>query len=354
MLGKINYGFGKEYLPNWGLKEALREVLQNYIDYKDYSIETFEHEDDSMLYVRIVNNYKPDKLEFLRIGNSDKHNNVDAIGHHGEGLKMAFLIFLREELKFEIVTPYLIISANWHEDDMIGTTMCIHYCDNFDNREAIGFDTCFECPRDVYKEFIDNIITERDIICNCRFGSVVNKPKGNLYSGNLFVCNIKELSRSYDIKPQYLSLDRDRSVPSDWDVTYYTSQINSLYNSSETKVTTEELESKDYRYVSKISDNIVNQFTIRKINNNNVYINKVDNKHLQNRNITDLLDKHSKFVKAKKVSNKQQLKYKIEASNKKSLKTLLNNFKKSYCHTRELKEDITIIINRYNKERNGN
>ena len=324
MKGQIDYGFGREYLSNWSIKEALREVLQNYIDYGDYNVTTSEHGDNSKVFVTITNNYNPEKLEFLRIGNSDKGSNQDAIGHHGEGLKMAFLIFLREGLTFRMSTPLVVIKADWKQDSMVGETMVIYYDTHMNTNDFISFETWFECPKDVYDDFINNIVIEEDIIYKCHIGSIVNKPKGNIYSGNLFVCHVKNLSKSYNIKPQFLPLDRDRSVPRDWDVEYYTSQINELYNihldREEVKidlVSNEELEGKDYKYANNLSNKVVDQFTYRSIGKEKVYINKHSNTPVKSRRITEILDKHPKFNKDKKVSARQQLKYKIEAADKK-------------------------------------
>jgi len=346
MNGKIEYGFGKEYLSNWTLKEALREVLQNYIDYGEYKIETLPTEYPSeQVVIRISNNYIPEKLEFLRIGNTDKGNNSNAIGHHGEGLKVAFLIFLRESLSFRILTKDLAITPTWSIDDLVGETLRIQYTENniYNNK----FITIFECPRDIYEEFIKDIINENDIIHNNYYGDIVDKPKGNIYSGNLFVCNIPKLSNAYNIKPCNLSLDRDRSVPSDWDIQYYTSKILQSYNQSkEVSITTKELEGKDYSYTDELPDNIVNQFNRRKVGSKNVYINKVDNEHIQNRRITEILDKHPKFAKDNKVSARQQFKYKLEKTKRKSLKTLVKEFKANHCRNTEMLDDINIIIKR--------
>ena len=348
MNGKIEYGFGKEYLSNWTLKEALREVLQNYIDYGEYNISTKEIVDNpDIIKVRISNNYIPEKLEFLRIGNTDKGSNSNAIGHHGEGLKMAFLIFLRENHNFKILTPNWVITPDWSIDDLIGETLRIKYTTNCASWYKEGFITEFDCPKGVYEEFISDIINEDDIIYKGYYGDIVDKPKGNIYSGNLFVCNIPKLSHSYNIKPSYLSLDRDRSVPSDWDIEYYTSKINQDYNKSkEISVTTKELEGKDYAYTDELPNNIVNQFNRRKLGNKFVYINKVDNEHVQNRRITEILDKHPKFAKDKKVSARQQFKYKLEKTKRKSLKTLLKDFKSNYCKSTDMLDDINIIIKR--------
>lgn len=349
MNGKIEYGFGKEYLSNWTLKEALREVLQNYIDYGEYDISIGDTDivDDTIVRVRIANSYIPEKLEFLRIGNTDKGSNSNAIGHHGEGLKMAFLIFLRENHNFKILTHNWVITPDWSIDNLIGETLCIKYTTNCASWYKEGFITEFDCPKGVYEEFISDIINENDIIYKGYYGDIVDKTKGNIYSGNLFVCNIPKLSHSYNIKPLYLSLDRDRSVPSDWDIEYYTSKINQSYNQSkEISVTTKELEGKDYSHTSELPNNIVNQFNRRKLGNKFVYINKIDNEHVQNRRITEILDKHPKFAKDKKVSARQQFKYKLEKTKRKSLKTLVKDFKSNYCKSTDMLDDINIIIKR--------
>jgi len=356
MNGKIEYGFGRDYLPNWTLTEALREVFQNYIDYGGYKINVYSEDNGEIVQIRISNDYVPNKLEFLRIGNTDKGDNSEAIGHHGEGLKVAFLIFLREQLSFQIMTNDLAILPKWSYDDLVGETLRIDY--NGGYNQLHEFITILDCPRDIYEDFINNIITEDNIIHKSSYGSIVDKPKGNIYSGNLFVCNIPKLSKAFNINPSCLKLDRDRSVPNDFDVSYYCSQINDSYNKTLNNnskaaltrevinLTTETLEGKEYSYTNELPDNIINQFIVKRIGTKNIYINKVDNKTIQNRRITDILDQHPKFAKAKKVSHKLMFLSKQRIAERKSVRTLLNDFKKKHCHDVESIDDINIIIKR--------
>src|SRR6185503_8485894 len=107
--GIIHYGFGKDYLPKWGLQQALREIYQNFLDYGDYE-EEIQYVDEDVthdtqrLIITIKNGWNPESLDYLRIGNSNKGGNTNAIGKHGEGLKMAFLILLREGMYSCILT----------------------------------------------------------------------------------------------------------------------------------------------------------------------------------------------------------------------------------------------------------
>ena len=36
----IKYGISKNYLPNWGIQEALREIFQNFLDFGEYKFAT--------------------------------------------------------------------------------------------------------------------------------------------------------------------------------------------------------------------------------------------------------------------------------------------------------------------------
>ena len=148
MNGKIEYGFGRDYLPNWTLTEALREVFQNYIDYGEYKIKSFPTRNTDIIRITVSNNYIPNKLEFLRIGNTDKGDNSEAIGHHGEGLKVAFLIFLREGLFFRIRSKFITLDPNWSTDELIGETLRIDYNDRLSSFNT--FTTTFNIPKDIY------------------------------------------------------------------------------------------------------------------------------------------------------------------------------------------------------------
>lgn len=120
----INYGIHRDYLSSWGLKEALREIFQNFIDYGEYNIVT-ESCLDEFIYVSLDNKYNPTDLEFLAIGKSIKHGD-QSIGKHGEGLKMAMLIFLRENLEIWIDTQLGRLKPIWNNQDHIGETLAIN------------------------------------------------------------------------------------------------------------------------------------------------------------------------------------------------------------------------------------
>lgn len=243
-MGVISFGIGSDYLPNWTVKEALREIFQNYIDYGHYEIEIVKSGKNSV--VTITNNYTPTGLEFLRIGNSNKTS--ASIGKWGEGLKMAFLVMLREKLNISIITDKWLIKPVWINDRQIGKVLAIDYIPH-KLKTQTKFITKFVVNTEIFTEYYDSIIKQEDIIYSHSYhGNIVNRPAGHIYCGGLFVCSVQNMTKAYDLKPEVLPLDRDRVLPRTWDVNYHCSKLNEAHD----KWSTRDLSYTDTSYISFI------------------------------------------------------------------------------------------------------
>jgi len=249
----IHYGISTDYLQNWGLKEALREVYQNFMDYGEF-IENKLHLTDNVIEVSIRNEYSPKTLEFLRIGTSQKENK-EAVGKHGEGLKMAALIFLREDLPFQIITNNQTFKPVTHTG-MIGDTLALQVEQHTLN-DFTGFSIVFAIDKDIFEEFRDNIIEEDDIIFKDPYhGAIVEKDVGNIYVGGLFVCNLDNFSKAYNFSPTVIPLDRDRAVPREFDVNYHSSKVNEAEGKWKTENTTYD----DMKFVAAVPQDVLKQY----------------------------------------------------------------------------------------------
>lgn len=337
LTGTIHYGFGKEYLPKWGVKEALREIYQNFIDYGDYDEESTITDD--MAYVKLTNGWKPETLEYLRIGNTGKENK-NAIGHHGEGLKMAFLILLRSGFTSMIFTNRYAVYPEWYHDNEIGDCFCFNY-EVHDFYES-PYTLEFECKAQDWKEFKDNLIEPFDIIySHYQYGELLSKPKGNIYSGGLFVTNLKGISRSYNIKPAFMPLDRDRCVPQAFDVEYYSSKI---LEASEV-LNVKDLSYSDTRYITKLPERMYSDIKAHKVGNDIQFTLKDEQGKQQiiaNDGLKEHLKGHSLFQKAiarlKKLLAKQI-----------GIYDLLIEFQNKHVHSTEAKLDFKVILDRIDK-----
>lgn len=337
--GTIYYGFGKEYLSNWGINEALREVYQNFIDYGEYS--ATEESVNSVSLVNIQNNWEPENLDFLRIGKSVKQSDT-AIGKHGEGLKMAFMIFLRSGFSSSILASKYKIWPEWYVDEEIGECFCLKY--ELHEQDKAGFEVTFECPTGIFTEFIDNIIEQKDVIFDDKyFGQIVEKQKGKIYSGGIFVANVDNLSASYNINPKHLELDRDRRVPGSFDVNYSTSKIKEAYGKTQIK----DLSYSDTMYIDKLPLEVKEQIKPKKVGDSIEFTFKDDDGKtnvIHNQRVIKILREDSFFEGIIK-------RLKMAIAKKLGLYDMLVEFEKKHLKhvSVEAKQDFALILDKIDK-----
>lgn len=330
----INYGIHKNYLSHWNISHALREIIQNFLDYGEYETRTFQFElDENKIVVEISNDYNPTDLNFLAIGLSIKQN-VGSRGKYGEGLKMALLIFAREGKYIEVQANGKFILPTFQNTE-IGDTLCLKICDMEHNDK---FTIRFEIEKDIWEAFIANIITEKDIIYDDKYyGRIVDKEIGNIYCGGLFVKKVDNLTKAYDINPSFMSLDRDRMMPSSFDVSYASSKINSSYG----KLSIKDLNYSDTQYIEKIPIEIKRQIKPVAVGNTIAFTYKDKGKTviINNDNAKHILTKDSFFSKIlKRLRNylAKQL----------GVYELLVEFQKKHIHNEEAKQEFEIILER--------
>lgn len=354
-MARIQYAFGREYLKGWTIKSALREVFQNYIDYGSYDVEVSQAGSSDLVSVTISNDYRPNSLEFLRLGNTSKTDGT-SIGHHGEGLKAAFLIFAREDLYFAVNTGRYRLIPVFEKSNVIGETLTIAYAES---NVFKTFSTTFHCDKTLYEEFINNIITPKDVLFkDNNYGELLgyHKGKGNIYSGGLFVCNIKGLENSYNIKPTVLKLDRDRSVPNDWDLDYATSKILENYQKhvQELKqpIVHTNYNSREYRFSGTVSEDSVKSIDAVVVKGVGIqYFDNIHQEMINNDKVKKTLDNHPKFKKIKEASYKDKVNDAYRNTIRKKPITLLREFKKDYCENDiAMLIDIDVIIDRLKKK----
>lgn len=214
----IKFGISENYVPNWGVVQAIREIYQNFIDYGEFDVKIDEICEGHSA-VRISNNFSPETWEFLKLGFSEKKEG--SIGKHGEGLKLAGLIFKREKKMFRISTPIGRADAAFYEDDNIGTCYGLKLSEMTSDK----FEIYFEADTKDIEVFNEGYIQDEDVLMSSFYGNIVDKTAGNIYVGGLYVCNIKDLKYALDFKPDFIQLGRDREVPSTYDIEYWTNQI---------------------------------------------------------------------------------------------------------------------------------
>ena len=119
---KVSTGISPDFVVKWTGKEAVREVLQNYLD----SLAEFDCKGSISLKdgIATVRDYGPGiQMKHFALGVTDKSD--DSIGRFGKGLKQALLVFAREGRYCSIlsnglkITPAVEYDENYQTDVMV-------------------------------------------------------------------------------------------------------------------------------------------------------------------------------------------------------------------------------------------
>lgn len=326
---RINYNISKKYLSHWGLEQALREIIQNFKDFGDYKVDIPESGK-----VVITNDFVPDDLSFLAIGNSDKKEG--SRGKYGEGLKMALLIFAREGRFIQIETTKHIIVPEFVETQL-GKTFSILLSDN--KVVQTGFKITFDIDLDFWLDYYHNkLIHDKDIVFDDGYyGRIVDKPKGSVFCGGIFVAKVKNLSKAYDINVQHLPLTRDRNLPQTWDVNWATSKINEKHGI----IKVQDFTHSDTIFVEKIPPKIKKEIRPMLVGNSieATYKEKGKDIIIKNDNVKKAMLKDSFFERTIKRLRAYLIK-------KIGVYEMLVQFRDKYIHSEEAKLEFNSILER--------
>lgn len=224
-MGKYVLTIGKDYVSQWGIKDAIRELIQNKIDQEvtdPTNIGSMSIEDGKL---HISNKTSELTKSSLILGCSSKKDDTATIGKFGEGYKLALLVLIRNGI--DVIIHNYHTKENWIPK--------IEYVKEYDS-ELLVINTdryWFTSPPnnnltfvisgiDNVQEIIDEITLDENAYEHfpTDMGVILKGEKGNIYVNGLFVTNISDLEYSYSIKPEYLNIGRDRNLVDEFDIKY--------------------------------------------------------------------------------------------------------------------------------------
>lgn len=248
MSSKYELTISSDYVKEWGISQAVRELFQNAIDRERQNPESsmfFNYDVESQT-LTIGNKDSVLSVDSLLLGVSTKSNDTNTIGQFGEGYKIATVVLLRtgHPVTFynygarEVWTTKLVKSRRYG-----GRLVPTFYVDrNYPWKTVPNVDLTIVIENvtpEEYSTVRDSILALQDDIgdtldCNSTGRILLDERfKGKLFVAGLFVCENKRLQYGYDISPVYLSLDRDRQTVSDFDLVWQTSRMWSKNMDSE-------------------------------------------------------------------------------------------------------------------------
>jgi hypothetical protein len=224
-LTKYVTNFTRTCFFNWSASKAIAEFVQNWLD-SDGEREHLFGSDHIILTNRNIS--VSNKL--LLMGASDKRNDETKRGVHGLGSTQAMVVLTDLHHPVTIQNNDLLWKPRWE------------HCDKFNTEVMVIDETKAQYPNNDFtvtiegldREIIDEVITrclafqDRKVLHSTKYGDLietVNGDTGEIYVGDLYVCQNPSFSYCYNFKPEFVKLCQDRNLVSQWDLQELTSKL---------------------------------------------------------------------------------------------------------------------------------
>ena len=213
----------KDYVRHWGMSEAVRELIQNGLD-SDSPFEWETREEDQTLVIR--SRFAKLEPKTLLLGHTTKADS-DKIGSFGEGYKIALLVLTRCGYEVQVRNgdrlwrPKFMYSHTFESD-----VLCIEDSAAPSRTEGVEFVVTGLTPSEFVEIRNQCLHMQNDIgeTLTVSSGRILRARPGKLYVGGLYVCDTK-LAFGYDVKPEFMRLERDRKTVDSFDLLFLTKQM---------------------------------------------------------------------------------------------------------------------------------
>jgi len=235
---KYELSISADYVPEWGITEAVREFFQNAIDeeVKDTGNRMFFQYDKETQVMQIGNQHSELEISSLLFGSTTKRDNQEMIGSHGEGYKIATVVLLRLGKKVvfrnycrkELWQPRLVKSRRY--GGVLVPTFFVEQMPMW--KEAPEHNLIIEIEGITQEEYQEieaaNLHLQKvEEAKETSYGSILEGEKyvGKVYVGGLFICKEAGLEVGLDFKPRTVRLERDRSMVNSFDIKWYAARM---------------------------------------------------------------------------------------------------------------------------------
>lgn len=214
-----------DYVKDWGVNDAIRELLQNAIDQESLdkdNAKSIDYDDNSLI---IANRNSVLEKSTLLLGGGTKDGS-STIGQFGEGYKVALLVLLREGYTIqirnykagELWVPKIVNSRVYNSQVLAIDTMEYQFETIPTNSLEIiinGIDNAEEILQDIWLDFNP----PSEVIRSGKAYIILDlQEKGNIYIKGLKVTHNPSLSYGYNFDVNVLKIGRDRNIVSGYDL----------------------------------------------------------------------------------------------------------------------------------------
>lgn len=258
----------KNYVRDWGVEEAVREVMQNAIDSESDGNELEISYNSGTL--RVTNRGCNLDISSLVLGSTSKSDG-GYIGKKGEGQKLALVVLLRNGLTPTIYTN----GQKWEASFRMSRKFKIEtlHIDVYEDDSYEQDIVEFEIKGLEYNTFVDirnkNIAILRNMghgvgeFEESEYGEILLDKKfaGQMYVEGLFIQEDSTFKYGYNFKSEHVKLDRDRKAINYYELKELTARA--LTSQDNIKIFSRSITSSsiDTSAVKNVLDDITDEFT---------------------------------------------------------------------------------------------
>lgn len=205
----------KSYVRHWGMVEAVREIIQNALDSDSAFEYSFTHD---ALFVHSRNSSLSAKT--LLLGSTSKADSSDTIGSFGEGFKIALLVLTREGFPVTVHNASMVWRPAFRKSRTFDAeVLCIDETKAPIENVGLSFEIGGLTPSDMDTIRDSCLQMQKSIgeVIPTKYGRILPERKGKLYVGGLYICDT-DMEYGYDLKPEFIKLERDRQTVASWDM----------------------------------------------------------------------------------------------------------------------------------------
>lgn len=219
------------YVGDWGIWEAVRELAQNAMDHADKEgiSAIVGYHKRTKHFTFVSKNAKLD-IKSLILGETSKANDNSSRGQFGEGYKLALVVLLRLGLNVTIKNQNELWHASlaWNEE-----FKCKLLTINIEETKSKNKDLVFMVggmTQDMANKIKGRLIVKRDkaVGYKTKFGTILTEERmrGQVFVGGIYVCKPNlELEHGYDFDPEHVDLGRDRGLMDSFNVQWLAAKM---------------------------------------------------------------------------------------------------------------------------------
>lgn len=216
------------YVESWGIREAIREILQNSIDANKSGYYKKIDYDDNTEVLTITNEGAKLSVSSLVLGGSSKRDMDDQIGHEGEGYKLALVVLLRNGYDITIINSDRKWVPLFEFSEKFNSKILTIHSEQIENTNNVSF-IIKGITQDVFKDLYKYFPCMDD-----NYGETLKTDNGEIlfdkrFSGRMFVEGLyiqedKNFKYGYNFNSDVVNLDRDRKAINYYELKQLTAQ----------------------------------------------------------------------------------------------------------------------------------